>query len=102
MIRITAVYPNEAGSRFDADYYAGPHQALAERLLRPHGLAGIEISLGVSGLDGAPPPYWAIGTMFFPSVPAFTAAMEACGEELMADAANYTNTTPVLQVSRTL
>ena len=102
MIRITAVYPNGADSHFDADYYGGRHLALAERLLRPHGLTGVEVSLGVSALDGTPPPYWAIGTMLFASVQAFTAAMEACGEELMADGANYTNVTPVLQVSRAI
>jgi uncharacterized protein (TIGR02118 family) len=100
-MRVTAVYPNGEGSRFDADYYVRRHRPLAERLLTPHGLTGIRIALGVSAMDGAPPPYWAISEMIFASPEAFAAAMELCGDALFADAENYTDVTPVLQISRT-
>lgn len=98
MIRIMAIYPNTAGTRFDGAYYTGQHTALARALLEPHGLLGITTSLGVVALDGAPPPYWAVSEMQFPSREAFDAAMAICGEKLFADMPNYTDTVPALQL----
>jgi uncharacterized protein (TIGR02118 family) len=100
MIRITAIYPNADGSRFDAGYYAQKHKALAEQLLGPHGLVGLSQTFGVEALDGTPPPFWAIGEMIFTSREAFEAAMQSCGAALFADSVHYTDVTPVLQVSR--
>lgn len=98
MIRIVAIYTNTANSRFDGAYYTGRHTALARALLEPHGLLGISSTLGVAALDGAPPPFWAISEMQFPSREAFDAAMAVCGDALFADLPNYTDTAPALQV----
>lgn len=100
MIRITAIYPNTAGSRFDGAYYTGPHTALARSLLEPLGLIQTSTILGEAALDGAPPPYWAISEMQFPSREAFESAMAAAGERLFADLPNYTDIAPVLQIGR--
>lgn len=102
MIRITAIYPNAPGSRFDADYYARKHTPFARSLLAPCGLEAIEAVIGERGLDGTPPPFWAVAEMRFTSREAFDAAIEACGTELFADIANYTDVAPVLQISRAL
>ena len=99
MIRISAVYANTPGSRFDGAYYCGMHAALATRLLGPHGLQSIRITLGTEGLDGAPPPFWAISEMLFDSREAFDAALAIGGGALFADTPNYTNVDPVLQLS---
>jgi uncharacterized protein (TIGR02118 family) len=99
VICISAIYENAAGSRFDGAYYVGRHAALAEALLRPHGLCRIRASLGIAALDGAAPPYHAISEMIFADRAAFDAAMAACGEALFADSANYTDVAPVLQLS---
>lgn len=99
MIRISALYPNAEGSRFDADYYVAKHTPFARGLLAPHGLDDIRTTLGVAGLDGAPPPFWVIAEMIFTSRDAFDAAMAACGAALFADIINYTDVSPVLQVS---
>lgn len=100
MIRIAALYPNVEGSRFDGAYYTGAHTAFATGLLGPHGLIGISTRLGEAAMDGAAPPFWAISEMRFTSRQAFDAAMAACGERLFADIANYTDTTPVLQICK--
>jgi uncharacterized protein (TIGR02118 family) len=100
MLLISALYPNEPGSRFDAAYYQGPHEAFAVSLLGPHGLTGIRSTVGSANLDGTPPAFWAISEMTFTSRAHFDAAMAACGEQIFADIPNYTNVTPVLQVSR--
>lgn len=100
MIRISAVYPNEAGSRFDADYYQNSHEPFAKGLLEPLGLCGLRTVLGETALDGSAPAYWAISEMHFTSREACDAALAACGTALFADIPNYTNVAPVLQVSR--
>lgn len=99
MFRVTALYPNGPGSRFDADYYVDRHRPLAERLLKPHGLTDIRITIGTAGLYGADPAFWSVSEMVFTDRVAFDAAMAAAGGELFADAANYTDVIPVLQIS---
>lgn len=99
MLRVSAVYPNILGSRFDGGHYLGAHAALAERLLQPHGLRELRATLGVEGLNGGPPAYWAISEMLFGSRAEFDAAMAMCGQALFDDAKNYTNVDPVLQIS---
>lgn len=99
MIRILAVYPNEAESHFDADYYRHRHEPFATGLLAPLGLRGLRTTLGETALDGAAPPYWAVSEMLFATRTDFDAAIAQCGADLFADLPNYTNVAPVLQVS---
>jgi uncharacterized protein (TIGR02118 family) len=99
MIRISAVYPNETGSRFDADDYLRRHEPLAREMLSPHGLLDIRSTTGIGNLDGTPPAYWAISELIFTSRAHFEAAMAACGEAIFADIPNYTNVSPILQIS---
>lgn len=99
MLRVSALYPNTAGSHFDGAYYVASHTPFALELLGPHGLKDIRVTLGLAGMDGGSPPFWAISELIFDSRADFDAAMRTCGAALFADAANYTDTTPVLQIS---
>ena len=98
MINILALYPNEPGSRFDAGYYRTRHVPTASRLLAPYGLIGLRLAEGVAGLDGSPPRFWMVSEMHFRSRDAVDRALAACGEALFADAPNYTDVEPLLQV----
>ena len=91
MIRLSVFYPSSEGSTFDHDYYREKHVPLA---IRAWGLSKADIDKGVDG------PYVAAVHFEFDSVEAIQAAMaaEATGE-VLADVANYTNITPVLQTS---
>jgi uncharacterized protein (TIGR02118 family) len=91
MIRLSVLYPAGEGATFDHDYYREKHVPLA---LRAWGLESGEIDKGVDG------PYVAAVHALFESPEAMQAAMasELMGE-VMADIANYTNITPVLQIS---
>jgi uncharacterized protein (TIGR02118 family) len=100
MFRVSALYVNGSGSRFDAAYYREKHEPFATGLLKPFGLREIRTTIGLSAIDGAPPPFWAISEMVFGSREEFDAAMATCGERLFADIPNYTNVTPELQVSQ--
>jgi uncharacterized protein (TIGR02118 family) len=91
VIRLSVLYPSSEGSTFDHDYYREKHVPLA---LRAWGLDKADIEKGIDG------PYVAAVHFEFDSVEAMGAAMaaEATGD-VMADVANYTNITPVLQTS---
>ena len=99
MLCVSAIYPNDGSGRFDAVYYLGAHTELANRLLRPAGMIAIRATIGEHSLDGLPPPFFAISELHFPDRATFDAAMAEHGAAVFADAANYTNVSPVLQVS---
>jgi uncharacterized protein (TIGR02118 family) len=88
---MTVLYPSSEGATFDHDYYREQHVPLA---MKTWGLSGAQIDKGVDG------PYVAAVHFEFDSVEALQAAMaaEATGD-VLADVANYTNITPVLQTS---
>lgn len=100
MIRVSALYPNGEGSRFDARYYVEQHEPFAAEMLKPFGLLEIRTAIGLSALDGASPPFWAISEMVFTTRDHFETAMERCGERLFVDIPNYTDVVPVLQFSK--
>ena len=91
MIRLTVLYPTTEGATFDHDYYRDKHVPLA---VKTWGLDGAEIDKGVSG------PYLAAVHFTFESNEALQKALTAEGTgAVMADIANYTNSTPVTQIS---
>ncbi len=93
MIRLSVLYPSSEGSTFDHDYYRDKHVPLALRTWGL-GLSDAEIDQGVDG------PYVAGVHFKFDSLDAMQTALanEATGQ-VLADVANYTNITPVMQTS---
>jgi len=102
MVRLSVMYPATPGSRFDWDYYLGPHLELARRLLGSRGLVRTEIDRGVSGIPPAGPPYHAIGHLFFRTMAELEAALEATASEFIADERNYSSAPSVVQISEVL
>ena len=91
MIRLSVFYPTTEGASFDHDYYRSTHVPMA---LKAWGLSEAEIDKGING------PYVAGVHFRFESEDALNAAFAAPGPgEVMADVANFTNITPVLQTS---
>jgi uncharacterized protein (TIGR02118 family) len=91
MIRVSVFYPSSEGATFDHDYYRDKHVPLAVKTWSPD---GAEIDRGVDG------PYVAAVHFRFASQEALQAAMGSSGTaDVLADVANYTNITPVLQTS---
>ena len=100
MIRISVMYPATPGSRFDWDYYLGPHLDLSRRLLGGRGLVRTEIDKGLAGFPpGAPPPYHAVGHLFFRTLAEMESALEATAAEFIEDARRYTDVPSVVQIS---
>ena len=100
MIRISVLYPNEAGKKFDAAYYLKTHVPMARTRLGGAGLVRAEIDKGVAGgAPGAPAPFVYVAHLYFNSLADFQKAMEAHGKEIMGDIPNYTNIQPQVQIS---
>ena len=90
MIRVSVLYPSAEGSTFDHDYYKNTHVPLAASTWG----VGAEIDKGVNG------PYVAAVHLFFESMDAMQSAMATPKTaDIMADVANYTNATPVMQIA---
>jgi uncharacterized protein (TIGR02118 family) len=99
MIKVTVVYPNSSGSRFDIAYYCKMHIPLVQRLVGS-ALKGVAVEHGIAGgTPGSPAPYLAIGQLQFDSVEAFQASFGPHAQKIMADIPNYTNVQPVIQIS---
>ncbi|HEX5268803.1 MAG TPA: EthD family reductase [Acidimicrobiales bacterium] len=91
MIRVSVFYPSTEGAKFDHDYYRTKHVPLA---VKTWGLSGAEIDKGMDG------PYVAAVHFTFDSPEAMQKAMSSEGTgAVMADVANYTTISPVLQTS---
>jgi uncharacterized protein (TIGR02118 family) len=90
MIRMSVYYPSSVDSTFDHDYYRDVHVPLCTSTWG----VGAEIDKGLSG------PNVASVHLVFDSMDAFGAAMALPGSAaIQADVANYTNITPVVQLS---
>jgi uncharacterized protein (TIGR02118 family) len=94
------MYPATPGSRFDWNYYLGQHLELSRRLLKPRGLVRTEIDKGIAGFPpGVPPPYHAVGHLFFRTMAELQSALKATAAEFVADERNYFDGPSVVQIS---
>ncbi len=100
MIRVSVLYANEAGKKFEAEYYKNQHMKLAGERLKSFGLLRHEVDKGLAGgAPGAAAPFIGACHFYFNSVAEFQKGMGAHGQELMADIPNYTNIQPTIQIS---
>ena len=99
MVKVSVMYPNGAGAKFDMNYYLKSHMPMVQQKLGAV-LKGMAVEEGLGGIPpGSPAPYLAMGHLLFDSVEDFSAAFAAHAESVMADVPNYTNTQPVIQIS---
>lgn len=98
-IKVSVMYPNSSGARFDHAYYRDKHLPTVKRLMGEacryytvdKGLAG--------GAPGTPALYVATCHLLCDSIDAFQAGFGPHTEEIMADIPNYADLTPVIQIS---
>ena len=99
MIKISVMYPNAEGSHFDLDYYCKTHMPLVKARMGSH-LEYYTVDKGLAGgAPGAPAPHAAAGHLYCKSVEAFQAGFGPHTAEIMGDIPNYTNITPIVQIS---
>jgi uncharacterized protein (TIGR02118 family) len=99
MIKVSALYPNEPGKRFDIAYYCEKHMPMVqEKLGAACKQIAVELGLG-GGAPGTPATYIAMGHIYFDSVEAFQTAFAPHADPIMGDIPNYTDVRPVVQIS---
>ena len=99
MIKVSVMYPNTPGARFDHDYYRDKHMPMVKSRLGDHckyytvdkGLAG--------GQPGTPAIYVAMCHFFCESVEGFQAGFGPHAQEILGDIPTYTDLQPVIQIS---
>ena len=104
MTKISILYPNKSGARFNFDYYVNTHMPLSIKLLSAHpGYRGISVERGVGGgIPGTEAAYIAMCHFSFTSAEDFLAAFMPNAEVLQGDMPNYTDIEPVIQVNEVL
>lgn len=73
MIKVSVMYPNKSGARFDQSYYLEKHMPLVQALMGDK-LKKFSVDKGVAGgVPGSEPTYLLICNMFCESAEAFQA-----------------------------
>jgi uncharacterized protein (TIGR02118 family) len=97
MIKVSVFYPNEEGKKFDMAYYCSKHIPLCQEKF---GCRQVVVDQGLAGgAPGTSPTYVAMGHLYFDSLEALQTAFAAHAAEIMADIPNYTDISPVMQIS---
>ena len=104
MIKISILYPNNNGARFDLRYYIDKHMPMSIELLGTHaGFRGVSVEHGLGGgIPGTEAAYVAMCHYQFDSVENFMAAFMPHAAVLQGDMPNYTDIEPVIQVNEVL
>jgi uncharacterized protein (TIGR02118 family) len=98
----SVMYPNTPGARFNHEYYRDKHMPLVKARMGDSckyytvdkGLAG--------GAPGAPATYVGMCHIFCDSVQGFQGGFGPHAKEIMGDIPNYTDLTPVIQISEVI
>jgi uncharacterized protein (TIGR02118 family) len=99
MIKVTVMYANHPGARFDHAYYRDKHMPMVKARMGEHcKYYTIDKGLG-GGAPGTLPTYVCMGHLFCDSVEAFQAGFGPHSTEIMGDIPNYTDIAPVIQMS---
>ena len=99
MIKVTVMYPNTPGTRFDHEYYRDKHMPLVKARMGDNcryytidrGLAG--------GTPDSQATYVGMCHIFCDSMESFQAGFGPHANEILGDIPNYTDITPVVQIS---
>jgi uncharacterized protein (TIGR02118 family) len=99
MIKVSVMYPNMPGARFDHEYYRDKHMPLLKARLG-EACKYYTVDKGLSGgAPGTPATYIGMCHIFCDSVEEFQRAFGPHAKEILGDIANYTDLSPVMQIS---
>jgi uncharacterized protein (TIGR02118 family) len=99
MIKVSVMYPNKSGARFDHSYYRDRHMPLVKSRMGDN-CRYYTVDKGIAGeAPGTAPTYIAMCHIFCDSVEAFQAGFGPHATEILADIPKYTDLAPVIQIS---
>ncbi len=99
MIKVSVMYPHKPGARFDHDYYRDKHMPLLKARMGD-ACKYYTVDKGVAGgTPGSAPTYVGMCHIFSDSIETFQTAFAPHAKEILGDIPNYTDLTPVMQIS---
>ncbi len=99
MIKVSVLYPNSPGARFDHDYYRDRHMPMVSERMGSY-LQTYTVDRGLSGMaPGEPAAFVAAGHLFCNTVEDFQAGFGPHTQEILADIPNYTDAQPVILIN---
>jgi uncharacterized protein (TIGR02118 family) len=99
MIKVSVFYPKTDSSSFDMDYYCNNHMPMVQEKVGA-ALKNVAFEGGLGGgTPDSPPPYAAMGHLYFDTIEDFQSSFGPHAAAIMADVPNYTDVAPVVQVS---
>ena len=99
MVKISILYPNQPGSRFDVEYYLNTHMPMSSKLLGS-AIKAVSVEIGRNGVTPTePPPFAAICNLTCETFEDFVTAFTPVSGDLQGDIPKYTDITPIIQVS---
>lgn len=99
MIKVSVMYPNKPGVRFDHGYYRTQHLPLIKKRMGV-GLQYYSIDKGLAGgAPNAPATYVASCHLLCDSIAAYQASFGPHAHEISGDIAHFTDIAPVVQIS---
>jgi uncharacterized protein (TIGR02118 family) len=98
MIKVSVLYPNNEGSKFDMSYYCNSHIDGSGKI--GQSVQRRRVEQGVSGATpGSRPAFVAMGHLYFDSVAEFQSAFGPHANAIMADIPRYSDIQPTFQIS---
>jgi uncharacterized protein (TIGR02118 family) len=102
MIKVSVMYPNTPNARFDHDYYRDTHMPMVKAKMGDS-CKSYTVDKGIAGgAPDTPPTYVGMCHIFCDSVEAFQAGFGPHAPEILADIKNYTDLTPIIQISEVM
>ena len=99
MIKLSVMYPNKPGARFDHAYYRDKHMPLVKARLG-EACRFYTVDKGLAGrAPGEPATYVGMCHIYCDSIASYRAGFEPHAAEILADIANYTDLVPIVQFS---
>ena len=99
MIRVSVLYTNTEGKKFDMACYCNKHILMVKQKLGA-ACKRIDVDQGLAGAQpGSRPGFAAIANLSFDSVDAFQSAFGPHAEAIMGDIPNYTDIEPIIQIN---
>ena len=98
MVKVSVMYPNHEGTKFDMAYYLTRHMPMVRQLLGSS-LKGMSVEHGIAGMGpGSSAPYIAMGHLLFDSLEAFQTSFGPHAQAILEDIPKYTNAEPTVQI----
>jgi len=99
MIKVSVMYPNNPGVRFDHDYYRDQHMPLIKRRMGV-ALKYYTVDKGLGGAtSNAPATYVAERHLLCDTLESYESGFGPHAREILRDIRNFTDVTPVVQIS---